>query len=106
MAPSPVSGNNSRHGRSRHGGSVAKKTRGRGYSVAEDRETIVTKALIFVMKRTVTEDEEQAEGDEKLVADEEGWVDVDDIVSFTPLLSELPRLQRKQQQTNHHINNC
>ena len=83
MAPSPVSGNNSRHGRGKHGGSVAKasKTRGRGYSVAEDRESLVTKALVFVMKRTVTEEEEQAEGDEKLVADGEGSVDVDDIVS-------------------------
>lgn len=90
MPPSPVSGNSSRHGRSRHGGSVAKKTRGRGYSVAEDRETIVTKALTFVMKRTVTEDEEQAEGDEKLVADEEGWVDVDDLVSFTPHRRNYP----------------
>lgn len=60
------------------------KTRGRGYSVVEDRESIITKALTFVMKRTVTEDEEQAEGDEKLVADGEDWVDVEDIVSFTP----------------------
>lgn len=92
MPPSPVSGNNSRHGRSRHGGSVAKgnKGRGRGYSVVEDRESLITKALSWVLKRTVGEDVEQEEGDEKLVADAEGWVDCDDIVSFdswSPLYS-------------------
>jgi len=84
MAPSPVSQNNSRHGRSRHGGSVAKgsKARGRGYSVVEDRESMITKALTWVLKRTVGEEEEQEEGDEKLVADAEGWVDCEEIVSY------------------------
>lgn len=83
MPPSPVSGNNSRHGRSKHGGSVVKgKGRGRGYSVVEEREVQISKALTWVLKRTVGEGEEQEEGDEKLVADAEGWVDCEEVVSF------------------------
>lgn len=82
MPPSPVSQNNSRHGRGKHGGSVAKsgKTRGRGYSSVDDRETIINKAVVFLLKRTITDEDEQAEGEEKLIADEEGWVDADDLV--------------------------
>ena len=64
MAPSPISPNASRHGRSRHGGSVAgKKTRGRGYSIVDDREVLISKALSWALKRTVEEGEEQ-EGEE------------------------------------------
>ena len=87
MPPSPVSQNNSRHGRGKHGGSVAKsgKTRGRGYSAVDDRETIVNKAVVFLLKRTITDEDEQAEGEEKLIADEEGWVDADDLVSYQAL---------------------
>lgn len=82
MDPSPISPNASRHGRSKHGGSVAKSNkRGRGYSVVDDREALISKALTFVLKRTVDEDAEQAEGEEKLVADHEGWVDCEDVVS-------------------------
>lgn len=82
MPPSPVSQNNSRHGRSKHGGSVVKgnKARGRGYSIVDEREVMISKALTWVLKRTVREDEEQ-EGDEKLVADAEGWVDCEEVVS-------------------------
>jgi 2'-phosphotransferase len=94
MPPSPVSQNNSRHGRSRHGGSVAKggKARGRGYSVVDDREVMITKALTWVLKRTVGEEDEQEEGEEKLVADAEGWVDCEDIArfpAFPPLSSNI-----------------
>jgi 2'-phosphotransferase len=87
MAPSPISPNASRHGRSRHGGSVAgKKTRGRGYSIVDDREVLISKALSWVLKRTVEEGEAQ-QGEEKLVADAEGWVDCEEVVrSPTPLL--------------------
>lgn len=84
MPPSPVSQNSSRHGRSRHGGSVAKgKARGRGYSIVDDREVMVTKALTWALKRTVDEEDEQEEGNERLVADSEGWVDCEDLVSAT-----------------------
>lgn len=81
MDPSPISPNASRHGRSKHGGSVAKSNkRGRGYSVVDDREALITKALTFVLKRTVEEGHEQ-EGGEKLVADSEGWVDCEEVLA-------------------------
>jgi 2'-phosphotransferase len=91
MPPSPISQNSSRHGRSRHGGSVVKgnKTRGRGYSIVDDREAMISKALSRVLKRTVEESEEQEEGEEKLVADADGWVDCEEVVSFSPLLKLL-----------------
>lgn len=87
MPPSPISQNSSRHGRSKHGGSVVKgKTRGRGYSIVDDREVMISKALSWVLKRTVQEDEEQEEGDDKLVADVEGWVNCEQVVcSAIPL---------------------
>lgn len=59
------------------------KGRGRGYSVVDDREGLITKALIWVLKRTVPE-EEEAEDEDKLVADAEGWVDVEEVVRKTP----------------------
>ena len=84
MPPSPISQNSSRHGRSRHGGSVVKgnKGRGRGYSIVDDREGMIFKALTWVLKRTINEDDEQQEGEEKLVADADGWVDCEEVVSF------------------------
>jgi hypothetical protein len=86
MAPSPISPNASRHGRGRHGGSVAKggKTRGRGYSIVDDRDGMILKALNWVLKRTIEEGEEQDEGEEKLVADSEGFVDCEELVRFSP----------------------
>jgi 2'-phosphotransferase len=89
MPPSPVSQNSSRHGRSRHGSVVKGKARGRGYSVIDDREVMICKALSWVLKRTVHEDEEQEEGEDKLVADAEGWVDCEEVVriSFPTILS-------------------
>ncbi|RDL37511.1 putative tRNA 2'-phosphotransferase 1 [Venustampulla echinocandica] len=85
MPPSPVSGNTSRHGRSKHGGSVAKKGRGRGYSTVDDREALISKALVWVLKRTVKEDEEQEEDEQKLVADADGWVDCEDALKMPNL---------------------
>jgi hypothetical protein len=83
-----------RHGRSR-GASISKGKggRGRGYSLVDDRETTVSKAVVFVLKRaaTVQEDEKEGSGDDddKIVADADGWVDVDDVVSHS-LISNLP----------------
>ncbi|CAG8949469.1 hypothetical protein HYFRA_00007699 [Hymenoscyphus fraxineus] len=88
MAPSPVSQNSSRHGRSKNTGSVVKKGRGRGYSVHEGRETAISKALTWVLKRTIQEGEPQEEGTEKLVADAEGWVDCEEVLQ-KPNLVEL-----------------
>ena len=81
MPPSPIGANTSRHGRNR---SIAKsKGRGRGYSIVDDREGLITKALVFILKRTVEEGQE-TEGEEKLVADAEGWVDVEEAVRPSP----------------------
>jgi RNA:NAD 2'-phosphotransferase (TPT1/KptA family) len=90
MAPSPLSplGQTARHGRGKHGGSSAKsnKTRGRGYSIVDERESIISKALTRVLKRTIGEDEEQEEGGEaKLVADSEGWVSCEDLLEHPTL---------------------
>ncbi|TVY46605.1 tRNA 2'-phosphotransferase [Lachnellula occidentalis] len=88
MPPSPVSGNNSRHGRGKNGGSVVKgKGRGRGYSVVDEREVQISKALTWVLKRTVQEGEEGEDGDEKLVADAEGWVDCEEVLQKSNLTS-------------------
>ncbi|KAK2625163.1 hypothetical protein QTJ16_005532 [Diplocarpon rosae] len=99
MAPSPIAPNASRHGRSKHGGSVAKNTkgRGRGYSVADDRGALISKALTWVLKRTIEEGEEQEEGEEKLVADSEGWVDCEEVLQRPNLLSlelRFPELKK------------
>jgi len=87
MDPSPISPNSSRHGRR---ASVAKigKTRGRGYSVVDERESLIAKALTWELKRTVKSGEEQEEDEEKLVADAEGWVDSEDLLA-RPQLSAL-----------------
>lgn len=53
----------------------------------DERESLVTKALNWVLRRTVEEGKETEEGnDDKLVTDAEGWVDCDDVVSSTPTL--------------------
>lgn len=98
MPPSPISQNSSRHGRSKHGGSIVKgKGRGRGYSVVDEREVLILKALSWVLKRTVEEGEEQ-DGEDKLVADAEGWVDCEEVLQRPNLealqvtLSELQAL--------------
>ncbi|PVH84514.1 putative tRNA 2'-phosphotransferase 1 [Cadophora sp. DSE1049] len=89
MDPSPISPNASRHGRSKHGGSVSKtKGRGRGYSVVDDREGMISKALTWVLKRTIEEGEEQVEGEEKLIADSEGWVECEQVLQ-RPNLSSM-----------------
>jgi hypothetical protein len=55
--------------------------RQRGYSVVEERDVAIAKALMFVVKRAVQkEDVEEADDGEHLVADPEGWVSVADVV--------------------------
>lgn len=55
--------------------------RQRGYSVVEERDVTITKALMFVVKRAIqkVELEEDEEG-EYLVADPEGWISLADVV--------------------------
>lgn len=86
LPSSALTGHHSpRHGRSRGASfSKGKGGRGRGYSLVDDRETTVSKAIIFVLKRTSTvQEDEKDESDsdsDKIVADADGWVDVDDVV--------------------------
>lgn len=84
MAPSPISNNQSRHGRGKHGGSFSnnKKARQRGYSIVAERDATVARALTKILKRTASESDEQEECKEKLVADSEGWFNCESIVSF------------------------
>ncbi|TGO09134.1 hypothetical protein BTUL_0178g00200 [Botrytis tulipae] len=95
MAPSPISNNQSRHGRGKHGGSISnnKKTRQRGYSIIAERDSTVTRALTKLLKRSVEQDQEQGEDPEKFVADSEGWFNcakvLDDLNSLDLSLLEL-----------------
>jgi len=55
--------------------------RQRGYSVVEERDVTVAKALMFVVKRAIQrEDVEEGDDGEYLVADPEGWTNVADVV--------------------------
>jgi hypothetical protein len=55
--------------------------RQRGYSVVEERDVTVAKALMFVIKRAIQkEDVEEGDDGEYLVADLEGWTSVADVV--------------------------
>lgn len=91
LPSSAITQHSPRHGRSR-GASISKGKggRSRGYSLVDDRETTVSKAVIFVLKRVGTVKEQ--EGDDASVSDEgadngtiiadaDGWVAVDDVVS-------------------------
>ncbi|ESZ98476.1 hypothetical protein SBOR_1138 [Sclerotinia borealis F-4128] len=82
MPPSPISNKQSRHGRSKHGGSISnnKKSRQRGYSIIAERDATVTRALTKLLKRTAEGDEKE-EGTERLVADSEGWFNCEKVVS-------------------------
>lgn len=93
MAPSPISNNQSRHGRGKHGGSISnnKKTRQRGYSIIAERDSTVTRALTKLLKRSGEQDQEQEDDSEKPVPDSEGWFKCEKVVStnglnFRPLV--------------------
>ncbi|PQE04919.1 hypothetical protein CJF30_00004746 [Rutstroemia sp. NJR-2017a BBW] len=97
MAPSPISNNQSRHGRSKHGGSLSnnRKTRQRGYSIVDEREANITRALTKLLKRTTTEEsEEQEDGAEKLVPEVDGWFDCEKVLNkLASLELSLPELK-------------
>ncbi|TPX16369.1 uncharacterized protein E0L32_004018 [Thyridium curvatum] len=88
LPPSAITTQQSpRHGRSR-GASIAKgkNNRGRGYSLVDDRHTQVSKAVVFVLKRTAQDEESSEDG--KVVADADGWVGVEDVLAH-PKVSAL-----------------
>lgn len=75
-----------RHGRSRGMSMKGKSAKGRSYSIVEDSDVTVAKAVSFLLKRAVKADEvaEAELSDEEndyLIADAEGWVSVADLVS-------------------------
>ena len=96
LPPSALVQNSPRHGRSRGVSFRGKNGRGRGYSVVEERDVSIAKALMFVLKRTITESEADAEDEvDNLVADAEGWVGVDSVVRPR----YFPRYKEKQKLT-------
>lgn len=85
LPPSAVVQHSPRHGRSRGMSMKGKAGRGRGYSVVEERDVTVAKALMFVVKRAVQKEPELEEGEEGefLVADPEGWVSLVDVLAHS-----------------------
>lgn len=71
-----------RHGRSRGASVKGKSARGRGYSVVENSEVTVAKAVSFLLKRAIKEDELDSDDEETeyLISDPEGWVAVPKLV--------------------------
>ncbi|KAK4160221.1 hypothetical protein QBC43DRAFT_271000 [Cladorrhinum sp. PSN259] len=89
LPPSALTQHNPRHGRSR--GMSFKSNRpggGRRYSVVEERDTSIAKALMFVVKRAIQLEEAKEDAEENgtsnaeyLVADAEGWISLDTILA-------------------------
>ncbi|POS86756.1 hypothetical protein EPUL_003117, partial [Erysiphe pulchra] len=78
MPPSPLTPNASRHGRGKHGGSISKnKVRGRGYSLVDEREWLISRALSKVLKHTVNEDEDEDSN--------AGWANCEDILAHSDI---------------------
>lgn len=59
-----------------------KSAGGKGYRVVENADAIVDKAVAFVLKRAVLHDEldSEAEEDDYLICNADGWVGVADLV--------------------------
>ncbi|KAK4118073.1 hypothetical protein N657DRAFT_667344 [Parathielavia appendiculata] len=81
LPPSAVMQHSPRHGRSRAMSMKGKGGRQRGYSVVEERDVTLAKAVMFVVKRAIQR-EEVEDGDDRefLVVDPEGWVSVADLL--------------------------
>ncbi|KAK3328714.1 hypothetical protein B0H66DRAFT_539210 [Apodospora peruviana] len=99
LPPSALVHNSPRHGRSRGMSFKGKNGRGRGYSLVEERDVTIAKALMFALKRTITEEnvDEDDEAQDNLVEDSEGWVDVSDALEYPKLAAlevDLDDIQR------------
>ncbi|KAK3904536.1 hypothetical protein C8A05DRAFT_13602 [Staphylotrichum tortipilum] len=82
LPPSAVMQHTPRHGRSR--GMSVKGKGTRRYSVVEDRDVTAAKALMFVVKRAIQQDDvEDGDDGEYLVADPEGWIGVADVLAHS-----------------------
>ncbi|KAK3309333.1 uncharacterized protein B0T15DRAFT_724 [Chaetomium strumarium] len=85
LPPSAVVQHTPRHGRSRamsfKGGRPGRQ---RGYSVVEERDVTIAKALMFVVKRAIQKEEvEEGDDGEYIVADPDGWVSVADVLAHS-----------------------
>ena len=86
LPPSAVAQHSPRHGRSRAMSVKGKGGQQRRYSVVEERDVTLAKALMFVVKRAIQKEEtEEGDDGEYLVADPEGWISVADVVCPTPM---------------------
>ncbi|KAK3985084.1 hypothetical protein QBC44DRAFT_405723 [Cladorrhinum sp. PSN332] len=104
LPPSALAQHNPRHGRSRGMSFKGNRPGGRRYSVVEERDTSIAKALMFVVKRAIQEEEakEDTEEDgtlnsEYLVADAEGWIPVSSVLShhrISEYRTDLEDIQR------------
>ncbi|KAK5651267.1 hypothetical protein OQA88_12675 [Cercophora sp. LCS_1] len=91
LPPSALVQHSPRHGRSR---GMSVKGKGRSYSVVEDRDVSIAKALMFVLKRTIKESEvDEEEEVDNLVEDAEGWVSVDDVLAHEKLTAHETTLE-------------
>lgn len=95
-----------RHGRSRANSSKGKGGRGRTYSVIEERDVTISKAVVFVLKRSVPEIEASEDDKEagRLLCDPDGWVSVADVVSETHSSNTIISKGRTRMQYNLGIN--
>ncbi|KAL2015115.1 hypothetical protein VTK56DRAFT_6289 [Thermocarpiscus australiensis] len=84
LPPSAVVQHTPRRGRVRGMSMKGKGGRGRGYSAVEERDAIVANALMFVLKRTIQkEDVKEEDEGEHVVADQEGWASVPDVLAHS-----------------------
>ncbi|KAI8633899.1 putative tRNA 2'-phosphotransferase 1 [Xylariaceae sp. FL1651] len=85
LPPSALSQQTPRHGRSRGMSVNGKSAGGKGYRVVENADATIAKAVTFVLKRAVLEDDidSEAEQDEHLICDAEGWVSVASLLEQT-----------------------
>ena len=83
LPPSALVQHTPRHGRSRAYSSKGKGGRGRTYSIIEERDVTIAKAVAFVLKRSVPESEASEDDEEAghLHSDADGWVSVAHVVS-------------------------
>ncbi|KAI0509378.1 putative tRNA 2'-phosphotransferase 1 [Xylaria bambusicola] len=87
LPPSALSQQTPRHGRSRGMSVNGKSAGGKGYRVVENADATVAKAVAFVLKRAVSQDELDSEvEDDYLICDTDGWVGVADLL-------EQPRMK-------------
>ncbi|KAK8050736.1 hypothetical protein PG994_012466 [Apiospora phragmitis] len=91
-----------RHGRSRGMSMKGKSAKGRNYSIVEDSDVTVAKAISFLLKRAVKADEagsvdEENDENDYLIADAEGWVSVADLLQHPNMTELLVNLEDVQQ---------